>query len=164
MTINTGSVLVAGSDYPRAWSSIVLLSMIFFVASYATGLGNVPWQQGELFSLEVRGLGTSLATASNWSANLLINSTYLSLMAKITPAGAFGFYAGLCVLGYIFVVFCFPELAGLSLEEVTAVFRGGQKGGNGKTGSFWMTIKEGERLRKVKKEIQEREKAKGTMG
>jgi hypothetical protein len=26
--------------------------MIAFVASYATGLGNVPWQQGELFSLE----------------------------------------------------------------------------------------------------------------
>jgi SP family myo-inositol transporter-like MFS transporter 13 len=138
--------------------------MIFFVASYATGLGNVPWQQGELFSLEVRGLGTSLATATNWSANLLINSTYLSLMAKITPAGAFGFYAGLCLLGYIFVVFCFPELAGLSLEEVTAVFRGGEKSGDGKVGSFWTTIKEGERLRKVKKEIKEREIAKGTIG
>ena len=26
--------------------------MIVFVASYATGLGNVPWQQGELFGLE----------------------------------------------------------------------------------------------------------------
>lgn len=83
--------------------------MIVFVASYATGLGNVPWQQGELFPLEVRGIGTSLSTATNWSANLLINSTYLSLMTQITPAGAFGFYAGLCALGYIFVVFCFPE-------------------------------------------------------
>ena len=30
--------------------------MIFYVASYATGLGNVPWQQGELFALDVRGL------------------------------------------------------------------------------------------------------------
>lgn len=83
--------------------------MIVFVASYATGLGNVPWQQGELFPLEVRGIGTSLSTATNWSANLLINSTYLSLMTQITPAGAFRFYAGLCALGYIFVVFCFPE-------------------------------------------------------
>ncbi|EKM78245.1 hypothetical protein AGABI1DRAFT_75730 [Agaricus bisporus var. burnettii JB137-S8] len=164
MTLKTGNILVAGSDYSRGWSAIVLLSMIVFVASYATGLGNVPWQQGELFSLEVRGLGTSLATATNWSANLLINSTYLSLMAKITPAGAFGFYAGLCVLGYIFIVFCFPELAGLSLEEVTAVFRGGEKGRDGKTGSFWMTIKEGERLRKMKKEIRNREIAKGTIG
>ena len=88
--------------------------MIIFVASYvyASGLarGNVPWQQGELFGLEgvymvtitcsdpsrsahisryspsnpVRGIGTSLATATNWSANLVINSTYLSLIAQIT--------------------------------------------------------------------------------
>ncbi|KAF9446461.1 general substrate transporter [Macrolepiota fuliginosa MF-IS2] len=149
MTKSTGDVLVAGTEYSKAWSAIVLLSMILFVASYATGLGNVPWQQGELFSLEVRGIGTSASTAMNWSANLLINSTYLSLMARITPSGAFGFYAGLCFLGYVFVVFCFPEMAGLGLEEVRTVFA---KGG------FWATIKEGERLRKVKKELKERTK------
>ena len=97
--------------------------MIVFVASYATGLGNVPWQQGELFGLEVRGIGTSLATTTNWAGNLLIGSTYLSLMDKITPAGAFGFYAGLCFLGWVFVLFCFPETAGLGLEEVRLVFR-----------------------------------------
>jgi len=73
--------------------------MIVFVASYATGLGNVPWQQGELFGLEVRGIGTSLSTATNWAGNLLIGSTYLSLTEKFTPAGAFGFYAGLVSSG-----------------------------------------------------------------
>ena len=73
---------------------------------------------------------------TNWAANLLINSTYLSLMAKITPAGAFGFYAGLCLLGLLFVVFCFPETAGLSLEEVMMVFRNG------------FGVRESQRLRK----------------
>jgi SP family myo-inositol transporter-like MFS transporter 13 len=73
----------------------------------------------------VRGIGTSLATATNWSANLVINSTYLSLMAQITPSGAFGFYAGLCLLGFVFCVCCFPETAGLSLEEVKWVFEDG---------------------------------------
>lgn len=82
-------------------------------------------RQGELFGLEVRGIGTSLATATNWAANLLIGSTYLSLMASITPSGAFGFYAGLCLLGWLFCLFCFPETAGLSLEEVQSVFRDG---------------------------------------
>lgn len=46
-------------------------------------------------------------------------------MDKITPAGAFGFYAGLCLLGCLFVVMCFPETAELSLEEVRMVFRHG---------------------------------------
>ncbi|KIJ64915.1 hypothetical protein HYDPIDRAFT_181661 [Hydnomerulius pinastri MD-312] len=147
MTKNTGGNLTSGAHYPQAWSAIVLLSMIIFVASYATGLGNVPWQQGELFGLEVRGIGTSLSTATNWAANLLINSTYLSLMAKITPAGAFGFYAGLCLLGWLFCVFCFPETAGLSLEEVQNVFKTG------------FGIKESKRLRETKREIREREKA-----
>lgn len=52
MTIHTGGSLVAGAHYSQGWAGVVLLSMIIFVASYATGLGNVPWQQGELFSLE----------------------------------------------------------------------------------------------------------------
>ena len=52
MTEHTGNVLVTGAHYSQTWSAIVLLSMIIFVASYASGLGNVPWQQGELFGLE----------------------------------------------------------------------------------------------------------------
>ena len=94
----------------------------------------------------VRGIGTSLATATNWAGNLLIGATYLSLMAKITPAGAFGFYAGLCLLGWIFVLACFPETAGLSLEEVKLVFRDG------------FGIKKSQELRQRKKEIRAREK------
>ncbi|KAI6039161.1 general substrate transporter [Pisolithus marmoratus] len=148
MTTGTGGNLVTGAQYSHGWAGIVLLSMIIFVASYATGLGNVPWQQGELFSLDVRGIGTSLSTATNWAANFLIGSTYLSLMSAITPSGAFGFYAGLCLLGWLFCVFCFPDVSGLSLEEVQNVFKDGYG------------IRESERLRRVKREILQREKAK----
>ncbi|KAK7442980.1 hypothetical protein VKT23_015924 [Stygiomarasmius scandens] len=158
LTRQTNGVLVDNTSYPQSWSAIVLLSMIIYVASYATGLGNVPWQQGEFFSLEYRGIGTSLSTATNWAANFLIGSTYLSLMAKITPAGAFGFYAGLCFLGWIFVVFCFPETAGLSLEEVRGVF----KGANGGKGGFG--VRESQRLRKEKRELKRRKVVEGEGG
>lgn len=111
LTLKTNGNLIDGTQYSDTWSGIVLAAMIIYVASYATGVGNIPWQQGELFALEgqcslggfeglyqnsnstVRGIGTSLSTATNWAGNLLIGSTYLSLMDKITPAGAFGFYA-----------------------------------------------------------------------
>ncbi|KAL6309485.1 general substrate transporter [Sparassis latifolia] len=146
LTIKTGGNLVDGTHYPRVWAALVLLSMIFYVASYATGLGNVPWQQGELFGLDVRGIGTSLATTTNWAGNLLIGSTYLSLMDKITPAGAFGFYAGLCLLGWLFCLFCFPETAGLGLEEVQIIFRNG------------FGVRESERLRREKRAIMQSEK------
>lgn len=58
--MKTNGDLIDGTKYPTSWSAIVLLSMIFYVASYATGLGNVPWQQGELFSLD----GGSVALCS----------------------------------------------------------------------------------------------------
>ncbi|KAG8745362.1 myo-inositol transporter [Ceratobasidium sp. 414] len=143
LTKKTGGVLVDGSDYPKNWSALVLFSMIIYVASYATGLGNVPWQQSELFALDVRGIGASLATATNWSANLIIGATYLSLMNAITPAGAFGFYAGLCFLGWLFCIFCYPETAGLSLEEVKLIFRDD------------FGIKASERLRSTKNALRE---------
>lgn len=94
----------------------------------------------------MRGIGTSLATTTNWAGNLLIGATYLSLMDRITPAGAFGFYAGLCLLGWLFVVFCFPETAGLSLEEVRLIFRHG------------FGIRESQRLRAEKRALKLNEK------
>ncbi|KAK8864166.1 hypothetical protein IAR55_001412 [Kwoniella newhampshirensis] len=125
LTRTTGGILVKGSHYPKSFSVLVLLSMLLYVAGYATGLGNIPWQQGELFKLEVRGIGTSISTATNWSCNLLISATFLSLMTAATPSGAFGLYAGLCTLGWMFCYLLYPETSGLSLEEVFYVFEDG---------------------------------------
>lgn len=36
------------------------------VAMYGVGLGHVPWTMSDLFSLEVRGLGTGIGTSTNW--------------------------------------------------------------------------------------------------
>jgi SP family myo-inositol transporter-like MFS transporter 13 len=51
LTINTGGHLDPNAAYPAAWSGLVLFSMIFYVFSYATGIGNIPWQQSELFPI-----------------------------------------------------------------------------------------------------------------
>lgn len=68
-------------------------------------------------------------------------------MDKITPAGAFGFYAGLCLLGWLFCIFCYPEIAGLSLEEVQMIFKDG------------FGVKESQRLLKEKRALAKREHA-----
>lgn len=153
LTINTGGQLPDdGVGLSKKWNPVVLFSMLLYVAFYATGIGNIPWQQGELFEMSVRGMGTALATTCNWGAspsslsrfsattttttsitdsrirtggNLIIGSTFLSLIDAISPAGAFGFYAGLCFLGSVFVFFLYPETSGLSLEETREVFKDG---------------------------------------
>jgi SP family myo-inositol transporter-like MFS transporter 13 len=47
------------------------------------------------------------------------------MMKHMTPSGTFGFYAGLCALGWVFVFFCFPEASQMTLEEVRQVFEHG---------------------------------------
>ena len=68
-------------------------------------------------------------------------------MNKITPSGAFGFYAGLCLLGWLFCLFCYPETAGLSLEETKGVFKDG------------FGVKESQRMRREKQRYKFQEKA-----
>ncbi|SJX64935.1 probable ITR2-myo-inositol transporter [Sporisorium reilianum f. sp. reilianum] len=121
----TNQRLVEGYPYPKSYTSAMLVFMVLYVCSYATGLGNVPWQQGEFFSTETRMVGTSISTAVNWSGNLVISSTFLSLMNAITPSGAFGFYAALTTVFLTIVYFLYPETSLLSLEEVRTTLDGG---------------------------------------
>lgn len=88
-------------------------------------MATVAWIGTELIPMEVRAVGTMLNTVTCWSTNIIIASTFLSMMKGITPSGAFGFYAGICFVGWLFVIFCFPEVKGMPLEAIREVFEHG---------------------------------------
>lgn len=124
------------------WAILILASQIIYVMFYALGIGNIAWVgQSEVFPYNVRGYGTGMATATNWGANLILGSTFLTMMEKMTPSGAFGFYACLCFAGWIFVIFLYPDLSGFTLEEVADIL------------SESFGIKESERRRKALKNL-----------
>ncbi|KND92652.1 Myo-inositol transporter 1 [Tolypocladium ophioglossoides CBS 100239] len=106
-------------------ASLVLASIMIYVAAFALGLGNVPWMQSELFPLAVRSLGSGVATATNWTANFVIGLTFLPMMDVLSPSGTFILYAAVCGMGYLLVWHIYPETAGLSLEEATALLEHG---------------------------------------
>lgn len=99
----------------------ILVSIMVYVAGYAMGLGNVPWMQSELFALNVRSLGSGIATATNWGANFIIGLTFLLLMDALTPTWTFVLYAVVCAIGYGLIWLFYPETAGLSLEEAATL-------------------------------------------
>ncbi|KAI5457319.1 general substrate transporter [Mariannaea sp. PMI_226] len=103
----------------------VLMSIMVYVASYAIGMGNVPWMQSELFPLAVRSLGSGVSTATNWGANFIVGLTFLPMMDLLTPSWTFVLYAGVCVVGYWLIWSIYPETNGLSLEEVTTLLETG---------------------------------------
>ncbi|KAF2085994.1 general substrate transporter [Saccharata proteae CBS 121410] len=100
------------------WAVAILVAMVVYVAGYAVGLGNVPWQQSELFPLPVRSLGSALATATNWGSNFLVGLSFLPMMELLGPPTTFAMYAGVCVVGWWTVWRIYPETMGLGLEEV----------------------------------------------
>ncbi|KAI1161794.1 putative MFS myo-inositol transporter [Nemania serpens] len=118
---------VTTRDTGLAWSApiFILVNIMVYVAAYALGLGNVPWMQSELFPLNVRSLGSGLATATNWLANFIIGLTFLPLMDVLTPSWTFVLYSIVCMAGWIAVWWIYPETVGLSLEEATGLLEHG---------------------------------------
>lgn len=105
------------------WAIVILVAMIIYVCGYAIGLGNIAWQQSELFPLSVRSLGSGLATATNWGGNFVVGLTFLPMMQYLTPAWTFTVYATVCAVGWVCAWMIYPETKGLELEDVRGLLR-----------------------------------------
>ncbi|PYI10375.1 MFS myo-inositol transporter [Aspergillus sclerotiicarbonarius CBS 121057] len=119
--VRAEDVTTNGSLLPVA----ILICLTVYTASYAFGLGNVPWQQSELFPLNVRSLGSALATATNWGSNFVVGLTFLPMMEWLSPRWTFAAYAAVCVIGWFGVWAIYPEMSGLRLEEVKELLADG---------------------------------------
>lgn len=104
---------------------VVLVFVLLFVISFGVSVGNTAWMSADFFPLEVRSMGTMWMTCSNWVSNVIVSSSFLSMMKTMTPAGTFGFYAGICGVGWFWILFFYPEVSGLPLEEIRGVFERG---------------------------------------
>lgn len=99
-------------------STMLLISLTSYVASYALGLGYIPWIiQGELFTLQLRGKANGIATTTNWICNLIAASTFLTMTNALSTAGTFWFYALISSILWIFVVKLVPEVSFFFLKK-----------------------------------------------
>ena len=107
-----------------ALKMITVLSVVFYIASFAISLGPIFWLMiAEIYPLNVRGRAMSLATVANWGFNAAVASTFLTLTEKLGKAGTFWFYAIVCAIGIAFCYMYVPETKGHSLEEIEAHLR-----------------------------------------
>jgi MFS transporter, SP family, solute carrier family 2 (myo-inositol transporter), member 13 len=103
----------------------ILVSLLLYIASYAVGLGPIPWTQSELYPLSVRSLGSSLSTATNWFCNTVVGLSFLPMMEILGAGWTFVIYAAVCVVGWVVVWRIYPETSGLGLEDVGGLLKTG---------------------------------------
>lgn len=102
-------------------------SMVIYIASFAMSLGPIMWLIiSEIFPLNIRGVGASLAISASWGFNMIVALTFLTLIQLMGPSHTFWLYAFLCILGWLFVYFIVPETKGCSLEHIEQNLRAGR--------------------------------------
>ncbi|XP_028285737.1 proton myo-inositol cotransporter-like isoform X2 [Parambassis ranga] len=110
---------------PTSYSWIVLLGLILYLASFAPGMGPMPWTvNSEIYPLWARSTGNAYSAGVNWIFNVVVSLTFLHAAEYLTYYGAFFMYTGLVVLALLFVLGCLPETKGLQLEDIENLFAG----------------------------------------
>jgi SP family xylose:H+ symportor-like MFS transporter len=103
-------------NYPAELISIYVLLAI---SVYALSLAPVTWVLiSEIFPNKIRGAASSVAVVSLWIAYAILTFTFPILKGVIGTYGPFYLYAGICFLGFLFVLMKVKETKGQTLEEL----------------------------------------------
>ncbi|KAJ7123202.1 general substrate transporter [Mycena epipterygia] len=134
--VTVGTINESGEANNVASQKVLVAFVCFYIAFFATSWGPVAWViTGEIFPLNIRAKGMSLAVASNWLWNFGIGyaTPYLvDTSTKGQPNGVataalhvkvFFIWGSTCLGCLIFTYFFIPETKGLSLEQIDLLYK-----------------------------------------
>lgn len=118
-----GSMLVllgiAFDTGAKSWGFGVVAILLVYVGCYSLSISPLFWlMSAEVFPNRFRGIGASASTVANWSANLLVTVTFLSMISAIGKSWTFWVYAIMTGLAIVFVALRVPETKGRPLEQI----------------------------------------------
>jgi len=118
LSVTSWAFYTYGTNFSEAGNTVVLISIMVFIASHAFGQGTVIWVFiSEVFPNRVRAKGQALGSFTHWFMAALISWTF-PVIADISGGHTFAFYA-VCMVGQLlWVIFVMPETKGLSLEKI----------------------------------------------
>ena len=112
--------ILLGSGYFMGSQGIhMLILVVTAIACYAMSLAPVTWVIiSEIFPNRIRGAALSIAVFFLWTACFILTYSFPFLNHHLGAAGTFWIYAGICVIGFIFIKTQLPETKGKTLEEI----------------------------------------------
>jgi MFS transporter, SP family, xylose:H+ symportor len=110
--------LTAWAFHRGSGGTIVLFSLIGYIAFFAFSQGSVIWVYiSEIFPNRVRARGQALGSFTHWFWAAVVSWTF-PIIAETSGASAFGFFATMMVLQFVLVWRFLPETKGVSLEQI----------------------------------------------
>jgi len=108
----------------QAAAVISVIALTIYIAFFSATWGPVMWVMiGEVFPLNIRGLGNSFASVINWTANMVVSLTFPSLLDFFGTGSLFIGYGVLCFVSIWFVQKKVFETRNRSLEDIEATLR-----------------------------------------
>lgn len=110
-----------GSDAEilKTLSWLPLLSLSLFIIAFSFGFGPIPWMMaGELCLIDIKAFVASTAGTFNWLLSFTVTSTFNPLNDAIGSGQVFWLFAGIMLLGFLFIFFIVPETKGKSADEI----------------------------------------------
>lgn len=109
-------------DLSTNLSILVMVVICIFVLAFGLSWGPLGWTiPSEIFSLETRSAGQSIAVVVNLLVTMVIADSFLPLMCALRY-GVFLFYTGWIIVMIIFVYLFLPETKGVPIEEMSFVW------------------------------------------
>lgn len=107
------------ADIVQAISWLPLLSLSLFIVAFSLGFGPIPWMMaGELCLIDIKSFIGSTAGTFNWLLAFAVTSTFNSLNQSIGSGQVFWLFAGIMLVGFVFIFFVVPETKGKSVDEI----------------------------------------------
>ncbi|KAI4298786.1 hypothetical protein L6164_032304 [Bauhinia variegata] len=99
-----------------------------YIIMYSPGMGTIPWiLNSEIYPLRFRGIGGGIAAVANWTSNLIVSESFLSIIKALGAAGTFLLFAGFSLVGLVAIFLLVPETKGLQFEEVEKMLQKGYR-------------------------------------
>ena len=100
-------------------STLVLVSILAYIAAFAISLGPVMWAMfSEIFPQRLRGLAISVAGFFNSAVSFSVQQLFPRGLEMIGPDGVFFVFGAFATLAFVFSWRVVPETKGKSLEEL----------------------------------------------
>ena len=101
--------------------NMIVWLLVLFIGFFGLSQGAVIWVYiAEVFPTRVRSKGQSLGSGSHWITNAIVALLFPLVVAGYSKAAPFFFFAAMCALQFVVVLFIYPETKGATLEQLQA--------------------------------------------